>query len=122
MNLTGFSSKHLDHEQQLLIRIAAGGCIRTRKDAEYMRDKIVKGGWEKALVPIYRAILVLLGDDSALHTLDPANRSLTEIVLRKMKAYYIGNSDCRCLRNATGGILAPVDTCPVHGRTNENRT
>jgi hypothetical protein len=117
MDLTKFSTKHLDHEQMLLIRIAAGGCIRTRKDAEDMRDKIARNAWEKDLTPVYRAVLVLLGDDSALHTLDPANRSLTEIVLRKMKPYYIGNSDCRCLRNATGGILAPVDTCPVHGQT-----
>lgn len=101
----------------LLVKIAASGSIRTRKDAEVFRDHILREGYEKEYLPLYRAVLALLGDLSALATLqDPAYRIALK-AYKGMKAHYIGNSECRCLRTATGGVLTHLTTCPVHGGT-----
>lgn len=95
-----------------------GTCVRTRKDAESLRDEILRGGYEKdVLLTLYRAVLALLGDMAALTSLPEPQHSVALAVYRKLKAQYIGGSECRCLRTATGGILKPMTTCPVHGQT-----
>jgi len=100
----------------LLVKMCAGGCIRTRADAEHIRDEILRGGYEKDYLTLYRAILALLGDMSALNLPEP-QFSIARKVYLGMKRDYIGNSECRCLRNATGGVAVPMTTCPVHGQT-----
>jgi hypothetical protein len=100
----------------LLAKVAT--CVRTRSDAESLRDEILRGGYEKdALLTLYRAVLALLGDTAALTTLPEPQHSVAMEVYRRLKAQYIGNSECRCLRTATGGVARPMTTCPVHGQT-----
>ena len=101
----------------LLTKIAASGSIRTRKDAEAFRDHMIQGGYEREYAPLYRAVLALLGDMSALATLPDPQYSVALKAYRGMKAHYIGDSECRCLRTATGGVARPMTTCPVHGAT-----
>ena len=98
---------------QLLTKVAT--CIRTRSGAEHVRDQILKGGYEKDHLQIlYRAILALLGDMSALNLPEPRHTA-ARMLYGTLKAQYIGNSECRCLRNATGGVATHLTTCPVHG-------
>ena len=103
-----------DIDPTLLVKMAAGGCIRTRQDAEHVRDELLRGGYEQDYLPLYRAILALLGDTSALNLPEPQRRVAMKAYLG-MKREYIGNSECRCIRNATGGVATPLTTCPVHG-------
>jgi hypothetical protein len=100
----------------LLVKIAASGAIRTRNDAEQFRDHMLKGGYDRELMPLYRAVLAVLGDNSALQLPEPANTVARKAYFGMME-HYIGNSDCRCLRNATGGVAVNLTTCPVHGQT-----
>jgi hypothetical protein len=93
-------------------------CVRTRRDAESLRDEILRGGYEKdVLLTLYRAVLALLGDTAALTTLPEPRHTVAVAVYRQLKAQYIGGSECRCIRNATGGVAVPMTTCPVHGET-----
>ncbi len=101
----------------LLVKIAASGAIRTRKDAECFRDHMLKGGYDQELLPLFRAVLAVLGDNSALHQLPEPAYSIARKAYFGMMRHYIGNSDCRCLRNATGGVALNLTTCPVHGET-----
>jgi hypothetical protein len=95
-----------------------GTWVRTRRDAEALRDEILRGGYEKeVLLTLYRAILALLGDMAALMYLPEPQHTVAMEVYRKLKGQYIGGSECRCLRNATGGVAVPMTTCPVHGQT-----
>jgi hypothetical protein len=105
---------------RLLVQIAASGCIRTRKDAEDLRDAILKGGYEVEYITLYRAVLALLGDASAMNLPEPQYRVAMAVYL-KMKKSYIGDSECRCLRNATGGVMVKLTSCPVHGDSPEAR-
>jgi hypothetical protein len=100
----------------VLAKIAASGSIRTRKDAECFRDQMLKGGYDKECMPLFRALLAVLGDNSALQLPEPAYTVARTAYFGMMK-HYIGNSDCRCLRNATGGVAVNLTTCPVHGET-----
>lgn len=101
-----------------LVQMAAAGCVRTRKDAETFRDYMLQGGYDRGgYISLYRAVLALLGDMSALATLPDPQYSVALKAYRGMKAHYIGNSECRCLRTATGGVARPMTTCPVHGET-----
>ena len=99
---------------RLLVQIAASGAIRTRKDAETLRDAILKGGYEVDYITIYRAVLALLGDAAAMNLPEP-QYGVAMAVYLKMKKSYIGDSECRCLRNATGGVMTMLTSCPVHG-------
>lgn len=99
----------------LLVKLASAGCIRTRKDAELYRDHLRNGGYDREYLALYRAVLALLGDMSALYTLEEPTRSVAMKAYAGMKKEYIGDSECRCLRNATGGVATPLTTCPVHG-------
>jgi hypothetical protein len=93
-------------------------CVRTRHDAESLRDEILRGGYEKdVLLTLYRAVLALLGDMAALVNLPEPQHTVAAAVYHKLKSQYIGGSECRCLRNATGGVARPMTTCPVHGQT-----
>ena len=103
-----------DVNPALLVKMCAGGCIRTKADAEHIRDEMLRGGYEKDYLPLYRAILAILGDSSALNLPEP-QRSVAMKAYLGMKREYIGNSECRCLRNATGGVATHMTTCPVHG-------
>lgn len=103
-----------DVNPALLVKMCAGGCIRTKADAEHIRDEMLRGGYEKDYLPLYRAILAILGDMSALNLPEP-QRSVAMKAYLGMKREYIGNSECRCLRNATGGVATNLTTCPVHG-------
>jgi hypothetical protein len=96
------------------VQIAASGAVRTRKDAEDLRDAILRGGYEHDYITLYRAVLALLGDTSALHLPEP-QYGVAMAVYLKMKKSYIGNSECRCLRNRTGGVMTMLTSCPVHG-------
>jgi hypothetical protein len=78
---------------------------------------MLQGGYDRELVPLYRAILALLGDLSALATLQDPDYSIALKAYKGMKKHYIGDSECRCLRNATGGVAVNLTTCPVHGET-----
>lgn len=98
----------------LLVQIAASGSVRTRKDAEHLRDAILKGGYEVEYIALYRAVLFLLGDTSAMDLPEP-KYGVAMAVYLKMKKSYIGDSECRCLRNATGGVMTMLTSCPVHG-------
>jgi hypothetical protein len=98
----------------LLVQIAASGAVRTRKDAEDLRDAILRGGYEHDYITLYRAVLALLGDTAAMNLPEP-QYGVAMTVYRKMKKSYIGNSECRCLRNATGGVMTMLTSCPVHG-------
>jgi hypothetical protein len=101
-------------EPHVLTNIAT--CVRTTKDAEILRDEILKNGYEKyPLQTLYRAVLAVLGDKSALNLPEPGF-SVATAVYQKMKSNFIANSECRCLRNATGGVLKNLTTCPVHGQ------
>jgi len=100
----------------LLVRVASSGSIRTRSDAEHFRDALRNGGYEKDYVALYRAVLALLGDMSALQLPEP-QFSVAKKAYEGMKKSYIGNSECRCLRTYTGGVAVNLTTCPVHGRT-----
>lgn len=100
----------------LLVKIAASGAIRTRKDAEDFRDQMMKGGYDREYRPLYRAVLALLGDMSALSLPEP-QFSVAKKAYEGMKRNYIGNSECRCLRTASGAVATPLTTCPVHGKT-----
>jgi hypothetical protein len=103
---------------ELLTKMAAAGCIRTRRDAETFRDYMRQGGYDKGgYVTLYRAVLALLGDLSALATLEDPQHTVAMKAYRGMKAHYIGDSECRCLRTATGGVARAMTTCPVHGET-----
>ena len=99
-----------------LVKIAASGAIRTRKDAEEFRDHMLKGGYDQELLPLFRAVLAVLGDNSALQLPEP-KFTIAKNAYYSMMKHYIGNSDCRCLRNATGGVAVNLTTCPVHGET-----
>ena len=100
----------------LLAKVAT--CVRTRSDAESLRDEILRGGYEKeVLLTLYRAILALLGDMAALVNLPEPQHSVAVEVYRHLKAQYIGGSECRCIRTPTGGVARPMTTCPVHGTT-----
>ena len=102
----------------LLLQIAASGAIRTKVDAEEYRDQLLRGGHDKGeYVTLYRAVLALLGDLSALATLQDPEYSVALKAYKGMKRYYIGNSECRCLRTATGGVAVNLTSCPVHGKT-----
>ena len=68
----------------------------------------------KDMVLDWPAILAILGDMSALNLPEP-QRSVAMKAYLGMKREYIGNSECRCLRNATGGVATNLTTCPVHG-------
>ena len=100
----------------LLVKIAASGSIRTRKDAEHFRDQMIKGGYDRELMPLYRAVLAVLGDNSALQLPEPSC-SVARKAYFGMMRHYIGNSECRCLRNSTGGVAVNLTSCPVHGET-----
>lgn len=99
----------------LLVKIASSGCIRTRRDAEAFRDQLLKEGYEGEYRPLYRAVLALLGDLSALATLQDPEYSVALKAYKGMKAQYIGDSECRCLRTATGAVATNLTSCPVHG-------
>ena len=100
----------------LLAQVAT--CIRTREGAETVRDDILRNGYEKdALLSLYRAILALLGDMAAITTLPEPHHSTAVTVYRKLKAQWIDESECRCIRTPTGGVARPMTTCPVHGTT-----
>jgi hypothetical protein len=102
-------------EPHVLAKIAT--CIRDYKGAETLRDEILKCGYEKwPLETLYRALLAILGDMSALNLPEPQFSAAREVYLQ-MKRNFIGHSECRCLRNSTGGVLKPLTTCPVHGET-----
>lgn len=110
-----FGNQPLPDSAQVLTKVAT--CIRTRTDAEHVRDQILKGGYEKDHLQIlYRAILALLGDMAALNLPEPRHTA-ARMLYGTLKTQYIGNSECRCLRNATGGVAVPMTTCPVHGQT-----
>ena len=100
----------------LLVKIASSGCVRTRKDAENFRDAIRNGGYEKEYLTLYRAVLALLGDHSALRLPDP-QFSIAQKAYLGMKKHYIGDSECRCLRTFSGAVATPLTSCPVHGET-----
>jgi len=101
----------------LLVKIAASGAIRTRKDAECFRDQMIAGGYDKGgYLTLYRAILALLGDMSALQLPEPQYRVARKAYLG-MKAHYIGDSECRCLRHPGGSVAVHLTTCPEHGQT-----
>ena len=87
----------------LLTKIAASGCIRTKADAEAYRDQLLRSGLEGDLLPLYRAVLALLGDEAALRLPEP-QFSIAQKALAGMKKWYIGNSECRCLRTASGAV------------------
>jgi hypothetical protein len=100
----------------LLVKVASSGCVRTRKDAECFRDAIRSGGYEKEdCLPLYRAVLALLGDMAALTTLMEPKRSVAMVAYRVMKKWYIADSECRCLRYPGGSVAVKLTTCPVHG-------
>ena len=99
----------------LLVKIAASGCVRTRKDAEVFRDQLLMKNYEGEYRPLYRAVLALLGDLSALATLEDPEYSVALKAYQGMKAGYIGDSECRCLRTATGAVATNLTSCPVHG-------
>jgi len=101
----------------LLAKIAASGSIRTRKDAETFRDHMLQGGYDRECIPLYRSILALLGDLSAIATLPDPQYSAALVQYQAMKKWYIGDSECRCIRTATGGVARAMTTCPVHGQT-----
>jgi hypothetical protein len=105
----------------LLVRIAASGCIRTRRDAESFRDEMRRGGYDREYLPLYRAVLALLGDLDALRLPDP-QFSIARKAYEGMKRYYIGDSECRCLRTASGAVATPLATCPVHGSRQDARS
>jgi hypothetical protein len=100
----------------LLVKVASSGCVRTRKDAENFRDALRNGGYEKEYLTLYRAVLALLGDMSALQLPEP-QFSVTRKAYLGLKAHYIGDSECRCIRTSTGGVAVNLTTCPVHGET-----
>lgn len=112
------TSGGVEADPALLTKIAASGCVRTKKDAEVFRDQLVQKGFEKSEYrPLYRAVLALLGDLSALATLQEPEYGVALKAYSGMKANYIGNSECRCLRTATGAVATNLTTCPVHGKT-----
>ncbi len=115
----GFPSVEAGSEggSALLVKIAAAGCIRTKADAEHFRDQMLKGGYERDYLPLYRAVLALLGDLSAIATLQDPAYSVALKAYKGMKQHYIGDSECRCLRTASGGVATHLTTCPVHGKT-----
>jgi hypothetical protein len=100
----------------LLVKMAANGCIRTKADAEHLRDELLRGGYERDYLPLYRAVLAILGDMQALNLPEPQHSVAMKAYLG-IKREYIGTSECRCIRNATGGVAVPLTTCPVHGQT-----
>jgi hypothetical protein len=101
----------------LLARIALSGSVRTRQDAENFRDAIRNGGYEKGeYFRLYRAVLALLGDKSALQLPEP-DRRVAMGYYERMKKWYIGDSECRCLRHPGGSVAVNLTTCPVHGET-----
>ncbi len=99
----------------LLVKVASSGCIRTRADAEAFRDHMLRGGYEKDYLTLYRAVLALLGDMSALNLPEP-DFSVAKKAYEGMKKWYIGASECRCIRTASGAVGVPLETCPVHGK------
>ena len=99
-----------------MVKIASSGSIRTRADAEHFRDALRNGGYEQEYISLYRAVLALLGDRSALNLPEP-QFSIARKAYEGMKKNYIGNSECRCLRTFTGAVATPLTTCPVHGET-----
>ena len=113
----GAMAENTNPNSQLLVQVAASGCVRTRKAAEDLRDYMLKGNYERQYITLYRAVLALLGDLSALATLPEPQYSVAVAVYRKMKAQYIDESECRCLRTATGGVATHLTSCPVHGQT-----
>lgn len=100
----------------LLVKVASSGCVRTRKDAENFRDALRTGGYEKEYLTLYRAVLAVLGDMSALQLPEP-QFSVARKAYLGLKKHYIGDSECRCIRTATGGVAVNLTTCPVHGET-----
>lgn len=106
----------LDGGPALLAKIAASGCIRTKRDAEAFRDQLLASGLEGDLLPLFRAVLALLGDESALRLPEP-QFSIAQKAFAGLKTWYIGNSECRCLRTYTGAVATNLESCPVHGQT-----
>ena len=106
----------LDGGPALLTKIAASGCIRTKADAEAYRDQLLVSGLAGDLLPLYRAVLALLGDESALRLPEP-QFSIAQKAFIGLKRWYIGNSECRCLRTSTGAVATNLESCPVHGQT-----
>lgn len=100
----------------LLVKIAASGSIRTRADAENFRDALLRGGYEKDYLPLYRAVLAILGDTSALQLPEP-QFSIAQKAYKGLRKHWIGDSECRCLRTPSGAVATNLTTCPVHGRT-----
>jgi len=101
----------------LLVKVASSGCIRTRADAEHFRDALLAGGYEREYISLYRAVLALLGDFSALTTLMEPQHSVAMKAYQGLKKHYIGNSECRCLRHPGGSVAVNLTSCPVHGET-----
>jgi hypothetical protein len=76
---------------------------------------MLRGGYEKDYLTLYRAVLALLGDMSALNLPEP-DFSVAKKAYEGMKKWYIGASECRCIRTASGAVGVPLETCPVHGK------
>jgi hypothetical protein len=104
--------------QQVLIKLYSTGMVRTRADAETMRDEIAGKGWtgEKDLRCLYRAVLALLGDERAIPTLPTIKeRVVAEVALEVLRRGYIGDSPCTCPRLQVTRKAKPRSDCPVHG-------
>ena len=98
----------------LLVKVASSGCVRTRADAEHFRDALRNGGYEREYIVLYRAVLALLGDQSALNLPEP-QFSVARKAYEGMKKHYIGDSECRCLRTPSGAVATLLTSCPEHG-------
>jgi len=108
----------MPEEQKILVRVAAGGCVRTRRDAEDFCRKIEGRGWQKELAPIYRAALALLKDPAAFAGMDEEQFALAKGCLERMRKFYVDGSECKCIKGPTGSVAAPVPDCPVHRGAN----
>ena len=102
------------NEQKVLIHVAAGGCIRTRRDAEDFCRKIEERGWQKELAPVYHATLSLLKDPAAFVGLMGAEYMLARKCAERMRKFYIEGAGCKCLRGPSGSVATAVPDCPVH--------
>lgn len=120
MNATAMASHDIGQER-ITAQILASGCLRTRRDAYYMLEQMHRDGWHHSLRPLYHAVLALLGDPHAGKGLTPRETALFEMALAKMRCWWIGNSDCRCLRSPSGQIVRKLSSCPVHSESTADK-
>lgn len=83
-------TKETAARQAVLIKLAAGGGVRTVVDAAVMIREIEDNRWEGDLRALYAALLVLTRrEPAAIARLSKADRPFADVVIARMAMHYL---------------------------------